>query len=209
MTLKGIDVSNWQPKLNIGRVRGIDFVVAKATEGTNFTDPYFKKFMRQAKRAKKLRGLYHFARPNSATAEAEYFYKKVKSYVGTCVMALDIEDTGIPDPSGWARRFCNRFHALAGVWPIIYTGASYLTTYFRDDDGKYLARKCGLWVAGYPKKYTGYPSATCPYNISPWKLLAMWQFTDCGALSGAQYPLDLDYAYMDRRAWNAYAKTSR
>lgn len=207
--MKGIDVSNWQPKLNIAKLTGIDFVVAKATEGLNFKDPYFKKFMGQAYRKKLCRGLYHFARPNDAEKEAAYFYKAVKKYVGKCVMVLDIEDNSIPDPSGWARRFTKKFHALSGVWPVLYMSSSYLQAYFKDDDGKYLAKKCGLWIAGYPKTYTTYPNTVCPYNIAPWEVLAMWQFTDCGIVQGSQYRLDLDYAYMDKTAWMKYAKASR
>lgn len=207
--LKGIDISNWQKSLNLGRVSGIDFVVVKATEGLTFKDPYFKKFMGQAYRAKLLRGCYHFARPNDATAEADYFYKCVKKYLGKAVMVLDIEDTSIPDPSGWARRFAKRFYARSGVWPIIYVSSSYLRAYFQDDDGNYLAKKCGLWIAGYNKKYTTYPNTVCPYNIAPWDVLAMWQFSDCGTIQGASGQLDLDYAYMDNDAWARYAKPSR
>ena len=42
MSLNGIDVSNWQAGINLAAVPA-DFVIMKATEGTNYVSPDFNR----------------------------------------------------------------------------------------------------------------------------------------------------------------------
>lgn len=46
--LKGIDISNWQGGLDLTALRGVDFAIMKATEGTSFVDPYCDPWVQQA-----------------------------------------------------------------------------------------------------------------------------------------------------------------
>ena len=47
-----------------------------------------------------------------------------------------------------------------------------------------------------------------PYDIAPWELAAIWQFTNSLRLWGYDGDLDGDIAYMDVNAWMKYANAS-
>lgn len=200
--LRGIDISNWEPDVNLKKLN-IDFAIFKATEGLTFKDPTFAGYAKQAQKIGLLWGCYHFARNNDPTKEANYFYRVCKEYVGKCIFVLDIEDTKIKDPAKYCKVFCDRFFALSGVRPLIYTYAAYRSR-FKGYDSIY--KNYDLWLAGYPYTYTSWTNDKCPYTSGKWDYIAMWQFTDNGKLTGCPYLLDLNYAYMTRQAWKAYAK---
>lgn len=200
--LKGIDISNWEPTLQLKKLKGIDFAIFKATEGLSFKDSTLAGFVKQAKKCKLLFGCYHFARNNVPQQEAEFFYKVVKPYVGQCIFVLDIEDTAIKNPAKYCKKFCDRFFELSGVRPLIYT-YDYYRSRFNGYVGIY--KDYDLWLAGYPRSYTTWTKDDCPYKAHPWPYIAMWQFTDKGRLTGSQYNLDLNYAYMTKAAWKAYS----
>ena len=70
---------------------------------------------------------------------------------------------------------------------------------------------CGLWVAGYPdSKERGLNDVPkFPYDISPWKFAALWQYTSNGWVTNWDEPIDMDVAYMDAGAWKLYADPDR
>lgn len=200
--LKGIDISNWEPDINLKKL-DIDFAIFKATEGLTFKDPTLAGFAKQAISAKLLWGCYHFARNNNPVKEADFFYKIVKSYVGKCIFVLDIEDTKIKDPAKYCKQFCDRFFKLSGVRPLIYTYASYRTRFKGYTE---IYKNYDLWLAGYPHTYTSWTNDRCPYKSNPWPYIAIWQFSETGKLKGYKGMLDLNIAYMTKSAWNAYAR---
>ena len=57
MVLYGADVSSYQGKFDIG---DLDFIIAKATEGTNYVNPYCDYVLQQAIKKKKPWGFYHY-----------------------------------------------------------------------------------------------------------------------------------------------------
>ena len=65
MILYGTDQSNWQPN----QITEGDFIICKATEGTNYVDPTCDPKYQMNKAAGKLLGVYHFARPEWNSAE--------------------------------------------------------------------------------------------------------------------------------------------
>lgn len=199
MTLKGIDISNWQAGFDVKNAP-CDFVIVKATEGLNFVDKYCDGFVQQAKESSKLWGFYHFARNNDPVAEADFFYNNCKNYFKHGIPVIDIEDAAIRDWGLYANTFAIRIHDLTGVWPMVYCSASQL---YRFSGFPTVYNNCGLWVAGYPKNYTSWPDDNVPYDIAPWKIVAIWQFTSSLAMGGMS--IDGDYAYMDSRAWKLYA----
>lgn len=199
--LYGIDISNWQKGLKLPE--SLDFCIAKATEGFRYVDPYCDGFVQQAISKGILFGYYHFARNNDPEQEATFFRNNTKGYETIGIPVLDIEDDKIVDWGSYSQRFVDKYHAITGVYPMIYTSASQLPR-FR---GYPLVEQCGLWVAGYPtnKMLTLKEVPKFCYNVSPWKFAAIWQFTSNGMLGNWDAPVDMDVAYMDRHAWELYA----
>lgn len=197
--LKGVDISKWQ-SVGAGD-QGADFVICKATEGAGYVDPTCDQHYQRAKSQGKLLGVYHFARPdlNSPEAEAEWFVNNIQGYIGQALLALDYEMA--PYSDDWAYRFCAKVHELTGVWPVVYMSASKVSEY----DWSRTAKECGLWIAGYPNAYNvpnpPTPSVKdMPYGIGAWKFWAIWQY------SSSAGTLDRDIANMTKTAWKKYAK---
>ena len=95
--LDGIDISNYQSGIDTANISA-DFVIVKATEGTTYLSPSFKTQADAVLSSGKLLGIYHFARTGStALAQAEYFVKTVKDYLGKAVLFLDWENTSYSD----------------------------------------------------------------------------------------------------------------
>lgn len=205
MAIKGIDISNWQAGIDV-RSLGVDFCICKATEGKTFKDKSFDGFVNTCAESGILYGFYHFARENEPETEAEHFYNTVKDRLGKGIPVLDYEVWGKnSNDVQWCERFIKRFFDLSGVWCLIYISASHC----KDFRGSWIPETCGLWVAGYPKKYTAYPSPELPYNVAPWRICAIWQFTDALRLNGYGGNLDGDLAYMDEAGWSLYAGESK
>lgn len=201
MALYGVDISNWQA-VGAGDA-GKDFVICKATEGTNYVDPKCDAHYQRAKAQGKLLGVYHFAQPayNSAEAEADFFVKNIKGYIGEAILVLDYEVA--PYSDDWAYAFCKRVHDLTGVWPMLYASASPINS----NNWSKTAKNCGLWIAGYPNAYNvpnpPQPNTgDMPYGIGCWPFWAIWQY------SSSAGSLDRDIANMDRTAWKKYANPS-
>lgn len=163
----GFDVSHWNaPNLPAARWW---FLIAKATEGTGYTDPTAAHWRATVTKAGKRFGLYHFARPdtgNGATAEADWFVTAGNPQPGDLVV-LDIEVHG-PSPAAWVNEWCTRVHQRTGARPIVYTNLSVGDTL----DG------CGhhpLWIAD-PSSRAGHPRLPAPWSS--------WVMHQYGTLSG-------------------------
>jgi len=196
--LHGIDISNHQKGLNLTDTSLL--YVMKATEGTSFVDRYCDPWVQWCITKGVPFGFYHFMRNNGGVAEAEFFYTNTRNYFTHGVPILDFEDSSLSTEDGEA--FIWRLHELTNVWPLLYVNNDFLNNrgYFRNS---WVKSKCGLWLAGYPSRRTGWPSdATCPYPHAGWTL-AMWQFTN--ALDFGGMSVDGDVFYGDEDAWNAYA----
>ena len=75
---QGIDVSNWQGYINYEEVKrdGIEIVYIKASEGTNYKDPYFDVNYQNAKNNGLKVGFYHFLtaiNTEEAEEQAKFF----------------------------------------------------------------------------------------------------------------------------------------
>ena len=193
--LKGIDISNHQKGFNL-RATKPDFVIVKATEGLGFVDKYCDGFVQDAIRLNIPFGYYHFARSNDPAKEATYFYENTKNYVGKGIPILDFE---VPNPNSWLETWCKTFYGLSRIKPWFYTYDDYINN--QGYGTPWIKANCGLWLAGYPRAYTSYPSPDCPYRHDGWTLAA-WQFTGSLAMGGMS--VDGDFFYGDRKAWNAY-----
>ena len=214
MTIRGIDVSKWQGKINWAQVAagGEAFAIIKATEGAlrpgladaqaiaQFgLDPDFRANWAEAKAAGLVRGAYHFGRPdlgNSPEAEADWFW----SIVGPVLepgdlIALDLE-SGSGDLHAWAARFLARLKAHAGFNPLLYASPSFLASRnitFRNVGGDY-----GLWEADW--------TANEPAPAAGWPVLAIWQYGSGGTLAGIAGRVDGDVFNGDRNTLLKYGK---
>lgn len=197
--LFGIDVSSHQGNINTGAMFDngkIDFVIAKATEGCTYVNPYCDAVMQSAISRNKPCGVYHFARRNDAKAEAQYFVNNCKDYVGKAIPILDYEADALNNGVSWALIWLKEVERLWGVKPMIYMSLSVTKEY---NWKPVVDNNNGLWMAQYNS------SASDP---SYWDFLAMWQYTSSGHVSGYSGKLDCNYFYGDIAAWNKYANSS-
>ena len=193
--MNGIDISNWQEGTNLSNLK-IDFVICKATEGTNFIDWTCDEFIQQAIKKKINFAYYHFAGTGDAKKEAKFFWNNTLGYAGAGIPVLDYEVWGRNNDVKWCEDFLKEYHKISNVWPILYISASHCQEF----NDSWIPEKCGLWVAGYPFEMNDWPDGGCPYNCKPWKYCAIWQFTDC-----LWEKFDGDVAYMDCNGWKKYA----
>lgn len=190
MMLKGIDISNWQKGIDPSKL-DIDFCICKITEGETYVDAQFKSFYEKLKNTKIKIGFYHFARENDPVKEAEFFYSQCKSYLSKGIPVLDYEVWGKNTDVKWCERFITRFYELSKIYCMLYISASNCYKF----KGSWIADKCALWVAGYPKPYTVWVDSKPPYNLQPWKQATIWQFTSSLNLKQWSGNLDGNIAY--------------
>lgn len=95
MSANGIDVSNNNGKLDISKVTGLDFVIAKATEGTNFVDPTYNFYQTKTLAAGKHFGAYHFLHAENLDGQSEalWFLRHANLKSGNSVW-IDYETFG-------------------------------------------------------------------------------------------------------------------
>lgn len=185
---EGIDVSNWQGRIDWPSVAGfgIAFAAAKATEGVGFVDPTFAANWAGMKANQIARIAYHFARPDNdgPEDEAEFFCNHVDAagLEPGDILALDLED-GTGDLADWTARFVARVKERLGFYPIVYSSPAFIDEHGlrqRVDLGR-----VGLWLASW-----GVP--TPPQAPPPWDLVAFHQTSDAGQIPGVSGAVDLD-----------------
>ena len=195
----GIDVSHWQGTINWGSVAvaGKKFAFQKATESTNYTDPTLTANLSNGKNAGVLMGVYHFARPSTATddatAEADWFVNRAGQYMtpGHLPPVLDLEDGAsmtATQLSNWVHEFQNRVITRTGVTPIIYCNTNFATNEVNSSVNIY-----PLWIANWSTAY-GDPSTTGSPPCGVWGAgnWHFWQHSSTGAVSGISGNVDLD-----------------
>lgn len=210
MSMNGIDVSGWQKGINLKEVPA-DFVIVKATQGTTYVNPDCDRAYQQAKEAGRLLGVYHYFSGGDPAAEAEFFVKNVKGYVGEAILVLDWEgeqNAKFSQGPAVAKPFLDRVKELTGVRPLIYMSKSVC----RAHDWSAVASEYALWVAQYAdNNTTGYQSKPWTDNkgYGAWNSPVIFQYSSSGRLTGYSGNLDINIAYMDAAAWKAYAKGSK
>jgi GH25 family lysozyme M1 (1,4-beta-N-acetylmuramidase) len=199
--VRGLDVSAYQHTkgpidwLRIARM-GFTFAGVKASEGTYYSNPYYRSDTRAAAAAGLAVLPYVFANPRRAGGRATAsFAVGVTGNLhgpGQLPFVIDLENDPykkaddcygrrVPVMIKWIAGFLSQAHRMTGKWPIIYTTAAWWqqctgsTMQFRQDP---------LWVAAF-----GAPAPAVP---SPWHQWAFWQYANNGSLPGLGH-VDLDY----------------
>lgn len=202
--MNGIDISSYQAELNAGIVPS-DFVIIKATEGTNYINATWEEQAGQVIQTDKLLGFYHFASVGNPIAEADFFISVVKDYLGKAVLVLDFEAGAI---NAWgnvgARQFLNRVKEKTGINPMIYMSAEVT----RQFNWSTISNTNPLWVAQYASMNpTGYQSEpwTDGNGYGAWSSAAIHQYSSAGSLANWNGNLDINLAYINGSQWETLA----
>lgn len=199
-TMNGIDIASYQSGINLSVVPA-DFVIIKATEGTGYVNPDCDRAYQQAKASGKCLGVYHYANGGNVQAEADFFLKNIRGYLGEAILCLDWESQNNPsfgsNDFNWCKSWLDYVSSKTGVKPLLYISQSIMGRF--NGIGDY-----GLWVAQYASMDAVYGYQDHPWNEGSYGC-AIRQYSSAGRLPGYGANLDLDKAYMDRAAWNKYA----
>lgn len=197
MSMKGIDISNWQNGIDVSKVPS-DFVIVKATEGNYYISEDFERQTKQVIQCGKCLGFYHYANGGDAKEEANFFVNNIKDYIGKGILVLDWESGSNPlfgkDDLNWCKTWCSQVENKTGVKPFIYIQQSAMHKVGNDYP---------LWVAQYADNNpTGYQDN--PWNEESYKC-HIRQYSSSGRLDGYNGNLDLNKAYMTKEEWNKFA----
>lgn len=201
--MNGIDVSNWQAGIDVTQMNDVEFVIAKATEGTGYVNPDCDRVYHDAKESGKKTGVYHFARKGDALAQAKYFVDNISGYIGQSVLVLDYEASAVEQGVGWAKDWLDAVYNMTGVKPVIYMSNSVIHRY----DWSEVSANYPLWNAGY---YAGYNTIYGFVDNPPMRGLlgeftdntVLYQYTSSGRLNGWAENLDLNVFYGDSADWD-------
>lgn len=198
--LNGIDISSWQAGISVADVPA-DFVIVKATEGTNYTSPNMREQADETLAAGKLLGFYHFAQTGDAYAEADYFCDTVSDYLPNAALFLDYEADALNNGSGWAYDFLARVETRTGQKPGIYMSKSVCRS---QDWATVAAEGFPLWAAQYANNdrmgYTDSPW-TDGYGFGAFGGATIYQYSSSGDLDGYSGNLDINLFYGSREDW--------
>ena len=199
--MQGIDVSRYQLGIDFKKVKeaGYKFCITKATQGTNWIDPYYYQNQRNARVVGILFGSYHFADGGDATKEADHFIKAVGAMQEGELLVLDWE-INYSNPADWCKKFLDRCFEKTGVRPLLYTNEARVKSINWNNvvSGNY-----GLWIARYYLN-TGYKSPLVSPSSGQWPFWAIWQFTSRGKVPGIAGNVDLNYTKMDLATLKKY-----
>jgi hypothetical protein len=168
MTIFYPDLSNYQAGYQIPS--GTPAVVAKATEGTYYTDSSFHDFQHQAT----VMGIpfsgYHFLKAESSPeAQAQYYY----NFAGKYPCMLDVETEGTSKPGvDWCLRFMTALKGLGGhVWGV------YLPQWYWGEVGGDLGSLVAAGAVIISSNYTSYSDGGPGWNEYGNAVPVIWQYT--------------------------------
>ncbi len=180
----GCDIASYQRTVNWKKyaASGQKFIWIKATEGTNYANPYFGDAWAGSKSVGLQRGSYHFARPNLNSPEAEvaWFLQHAQPLQDDDLLALDMED-GSGNLFDWTLRFLNALAARAGRKAYFYSGLWFMQPHnlcHTEID----AASAGLWYASY--------QSTLPPTPAGWQRITFWQYTSSSTVPGVSGGVD-------------------
>lgn len=194
--VRGIDVSAHNGIIDFDAVAadGIDFVIIKASEGTDWQDRALTRNYARARRAGLKVGLYHFFRFDSpGDLQALNFADAASSRPADLPLVIDLEEFGNP-------RFTPTSHVLArldtclyhlrrrGYDVMLYTNKR---GYSRFIEGRY--DSIPLWLCSLE---SGSPDAR------DWTI---WQHSHRGSVAGVRGNVDLNVFVGDSAAFAGFA----
>lgn len=187
-TVDGIDVSGYQGTIDWAKVAasGRKFAIAKATEGTTFTDSTFATNWAAMKSHGILRSAYHFFHSNDdPVAQAHYFVDTMGPLdANDLPPMLDLEVTdgqSAATVASTALTWLQTVEQLTGRKPIVYTYPDFWQNQINKPAG----------FTGYPLNIANY-GVTCPNVVGSWATWTMWQYSSTGSVPGISGNVDED-----------------
>lgn len=185
----GIDVSHYQGTINWKLVANsqVKFAIAKASGGTDYTDPMFKVNWQGIRENELIRGAYHFYYPNiDPVKQANFYLETVGKFLDKDLPPiLDIELTEGQDSNAIIQgvlRWIKAVEKATGRRPIIYSDNAFAKEYLSSTE----LTKYPLWVADYNDEITSLP---LPWIKTSW---VIWQYSEQGQLKGVSNTVDLN-----------------
>ncbi|MFF3257434.1 GH25 family lysozyme [Actinacidiphila glaucinigra] len=200
-SVKGVDTSHHNHSkdgaIDWNRVRssGHVFMFAKATEGADWSDPWFIRDLHGARQAGLMHGAYHFYGRTPGADQARNFVKTVRAAgytgkrAGELPPALDLELKNQKCPGNFStsgvKAFLNVINTQMGVRPIIYTNKPFVDACMNGDGSMFASYV--LWQPRYGSGST--EPAAVPRAGQGWKI---WQYTETGTVSGIPSEKNVD-----------------
>ena len=184
----GIDVSKYQSVIAWDAVKQMNvqgihmqFAFIKATQGTDGTDPQFRRNWKKSKEAGLRRGAYHFFVPYAdGAAQARHFFDQVTLEDGDLPPVLDVEHIrGVPPERlrTEVKKWLEMAEEHYGIRPIIYTNVDFYERYL------------GTMFDEYPLWAAHYYQPDQPRIGREW---SFWQHSDQGHVSGIAHKVDFN-----------------
>nr|XP_015903151.1 lysozyme M1 [Parasteatoda tepidariorum] len=196
--IEGLDISHYNGDINWSQltpnVSGKQFIIAKASESTNFQDPTFIENWKNMCSTGFTPGAYHFVRFEKGTSQAQMvnLIGQLNAADSTgrwrnCVIALDIEATPKDGESvkEVVQECVQYLMDTYNLTPCIYTTKSYWDQYV--DVTPDIVKQCPLWIARY--RAWEPPPDELPAGWYDWTI---WQYSDEGSVSGIADVVDLN-----------------
>jgi GH25 family lysozyme M1 (1,4-beta-N-acetylmuramidase) len=203
---KGHDVASHQKSVNWARTRGkgARFVYVKATESTDYENPYFDQQYNGARAQGMLHGGYHFALPDRAAGDqqARHFVANGGAWQldgWTLPPAVDLEYNpygadcyGISKAGmrSWITAFNGEVNKLTGQYPVIYTTAGWWKRCTGNTAA--FAGTSPLWIARHNSSPDTLPAG--------WEAWTFWQYDSSGTLPGDQDAFNGSFARLKKLA---------
>ena len=192
MSVKGIDVSEYQAKIDWDKVKtdDVNFAILRIGYGMDITsqdDKYIKRNIEECERVGIPFGVYLFSYANTvekAKSEAEHTLRLIKGHTLKMGVWYDIEDSktsgavGKETLTNIINTYCNIIKN-SGYNVGIYANLNWLNNKIE----KSVQKEYPIWVAQYYKE--------CQYEGD----YILWQYTNEGKVNGINGNVDMNYYY--------------
>lgn len=204
-----IDIASWQATIDLATVfaqNPLDGVVIKATQNTNYVNPYCDPWVQYCIKNGRPWGFYHYLEGTDPVSEAKFFVKHTTNYFHDGVPVADYEGSIVSSyGTYYLKKWLDTVYQETGVKPMVYCN---LGTIQADVNGFRSIAEEGypLWLAQWIGNITNFqPHPPQSGSFAPFTKLTMHQYTDKGRLSGYTGNLDLDIFYGTIDDWNILA----
>jgi len=184
---------------------GIVLVIAKITQGRDYVDPTWKRWVDACRQCNVKLGAYHFmSNTEAGELETEWFLAQIAASgldPKTMPLASDFERNPKPGETAsvpQAEAFVQRVHDKVGFWPLLYGDPSF---HHQITNPKSVLVNCPLWPAEYGSSLAHGGPPVPPAFKAAGKTWTIWQYTD-GIYSATDLPkLVTGFPRMDRSVY--------